>query len=303
MEGNIMIKVENVTKKFDDFIALKNMNCEISEGCIYGLVGSNGAGKSTFLRLITGIYKPDEGKISIDEKPVWENQEAKSDFVFVPDELYFISQATLNKMAKLYNACYPNFSFERYKMLLDKFGLDPKKKIASFSKGMKRQAAIICALSCQTKYLFFDETFDGLDPIARNIAKRLIYRDMCDFGSTVIMTSHSLRELEDTCDRFAMLYQGKIVFQNDLADAKSQLFKVQLAFARQVTPEDFKDVELLSFTKQGSIVYVLVRGEAAETSAKIEALKPLIMDMLPLSIEEVFTYELSSLGYNFDEIK
>lgn len=149
----------------------------------------------------------------------------------------------------------------------------------------------------------FRETFDGLDPIARNIAKRLIYRDMCDFGSTVIMTSHSLRELEDTCDRFAMLYQGKIVFQNDLADAKSQLFKVQLAFARQVTPEDFKDVELLSFTKQGSIVYVLVRGEAAETSAKIEALKPLIMDMLPLSIEEVFTYELSSLGYNFDEIK
>ena len=256
------------------------------------------------MRIIAGIYTADDGSVLINDEPVYDNPAAKTHLVFVPDRMHLTGGgATIERMANFYASCYPKFSFEKFDALLNIFKLDKKRRVRSLSKGMVRQVQTVLALSCNADVLLFDETFDGLDPIARNIAKRLIYRDMCDFGSTVIMTSHSLRELEDTCDRFAMLYQGKIVFQNDLADAKSQLFKVQLAFARQVAPEDFKDVELLSFTKQGSIVYVLVRGEAAETSAKIEALKPLIMDMLPLSIEEVFTYELSSLGYNFDEIK
>ena len=253
--------------------------------------------------MVAGVLKPQQGEILVDGGQVYDRLEVKKKIYFISDDPYFFANCNPVDMQKYLCSVYPEFAVEDFYSYLMNFGLDKKRKVNTYSKGMRKQLALICGVCSGAKYLLCDETFDGLDPIARNIAKRLIYRDMCDFGSTVILTSHSLRELEDTCDRFAMLYQGKIVFQNDLADAKSQLFKVQLAFARQVTPEDFKDVELLSFTKQGSIVYVLVRGEAAETSAKIEALKPLIMDMLPLSIEEVFTYELSSLGYNFDEIK
>ena len=299
-----ILSVENITMQFGGVVAVNNLSLHIPEGQIVALIGPNGAGKSTLMRIIAGIYTADDGSVLINDEPVYDNPAAKTHLVFVPDRMHLTGGgATIERMANFYASCYSKFSFEKFDALLNIFKLDKKRRVRSLSKGMVRQVQTVLALSCNADVLLFDETFDGLDPIARNIAKRLIYRDMCDFGSTVILTSHSLRELEDTCDRFAMLYQGKIVFQNDLADAKSQLFKVQLAFARQVAPEDFKDVELLSFTKQGSIVYVLVRGEAAETSAKIEALKPLIMDMLPLSIEEVFTYELSSLGYNFDEIK
>ena len=282
-----MIKVTDLSKNFGELKALDKVSFSVPKGSILGLVGANGAGKSTLMRIIAGIYTADDGSVLINDEPVYDNPAAKTHLVFVPDRMHLTGGgATIERMANFYASCYPKFSFEKFDALLNIFKLDKKRRVRSLSKGMVRQVQTVLALSCNADVLLFDETFDGLDPIA-----------------TVIMTSHSLRELEDTCDRFAMLYQGKIVFQNDLADAKSQLFKVQLAFARKVTPEDFKDVELLSFTKQGSIVYVLVRGEAAETSAKIEALKPLIMDMLPLSIEEVFTYELSSLGYNFDEIK
>ena len=298
-----MIEIRNCSKAFGKVQAVNQVSMDIGEHEVFGLIGSNGAGKSTLLRIMAGIICQDSGEVLLDEQPVFENEKIKEQFFYIPDDAYIPANYTASDMTEYYRCFYPGFRQEQFEKLIKQFHLDKKRKISTFSKGMKKQLLVILGICAGTKYLFCDETFDGLDPIARNIAKRLIYRDMCDFGSTVILTSHSLRELEDTCDRFAMLYQGKIVFQNDLADAKSQLFKVQLAFARQVTPEDFKDVELLSFTKQGSIVYVLVRGEAAETSAKIEALKPLIMDMLPLSIEEVFTYELSSLGYNFDEIK
>ena len=298
-----MIEIRNCSKAFGKVQAVNQVSMDIGEHEVFGLIGSNGAGKSTLLRIMAGIICQDSGEVLLDEQPVFENEKIKEQFFYIPDDAYIPANYTASDMTEYYRCFYPGFRQEQFEKLIKQFHLDKKRKISTFSKGMKKQLLVILGICAGTKYLYCDETFDGLDPIARNIAKRLIYRDMCDFGSTVILTSHSLRELEDTCDRFAMLYQGKIVFQNDLADAKSQLFKVQLAFARQVTPEDFKDVELLSFTKQGSIVYVLVRGEAAETSAKIEALKPLIMDMLPLSIEEVFTYELSSLGYNFDEIK
>lgn len=299
-----MIKAENVTKKFDNFTALKNMNCEIPEGCIYGLVGSNGAGKSTFLRLVTGIYKPDEGVITIDEKSVWENRKAKSDFVFVPDELYFVPLATMDKMANLYNACYPNFSFERFRTLTQKFGLDPKKKISGFSKGMKRQVAIICALSCQTKYLFFDETFDGLDPVMRNVVKNLIFDDICERQATAVITSHSLRELEDTCDQLALLHKGGIVFESDVQNLKTSLFKVQTAFKMDYDKKLFTDngIDVLNFKKVGAVSNVIIRGDKNKVVEILSQFNPIILDILPLSLEEVFIFEMGTLGYEFEDV-
>ena len=203
-----MIVAENVVKKFDDFTALDRISCKIQEGCIYGMVGSNGAGKSTFLRMIAGIYRADEGSITIDGEPVYENPNVKSKIMFVPDDLYFINGASMDRMAKLYRAVYPTFDDARYRELAAGFGLNTKASINTFSKGMKRQAATILSLATRPAYIFFDETFDGLDPIMRNLVKKLICEDVIDRKATAIITSHSLRELEDTCDQLSLLHKG-----------------------------------------------------------------------------------------------
>ena len=202
-----MITAQNLTKTFDKFTALENLNCSIPNGCIYGMVGSNGAGKSTLLRLITGIYRPDKGEVLIDGKRVYDNPEVKRRFVFVPDELYFLPQATMNRMAGLYKAVYPSFDDQRFKQLSQAFNLAPNVKLQTFSKGMKRQAATILALSAKPEFIFFDETFDGLDPVMRNLVKKVIYADVCERKATAVITSHSLRELEDTCDQLALLQE------------------------------------------------------------------------------------------------
>ena len=225
-----MICAENVTKKFDNFVALRRLNCSIPESCVYGLVGSNGAGKSTFLRLISGIYRADAGKVTFDGQPVYENPEVKGKIVYVPDELYFLPQSNMNRMAQLYRSMYPNFNNERYADLVKTFGLDPEANINTFSKGMRRQAATILALSCKTEYLFLDETFDGLDPVMRNFVKNLICEDVMERSASAIITSHSLRELEDTCDQLALLHKGGIIFESDIQNLKTSLFKVQIAF-------------------------------------------------------------------------
>lgn len=297
-----MIKVNHVTKRFDGFEALKNMNCHIPEGCIYGLVGSNGAGKSTFLRLVTGIYQPDEGEIFIDDQKVWENPIAKSKFVFVPDELYFLGHASMDRMAKLYEAIYPDFDRERYQMLTQSFGLDPKKSIGTFSKGMKRQAATILALSCKPQYLFFDETFDGLDPVMRNLVKKVIYNDVCERKATAVITSHSLRELEDTCDQLTLLHKGGVIFESDVQNLKTSLFKVQIAFEQPFEKEMFQDIDMLEFEKQGKVASFIVRGDKDETVAKLQQMQPILLEVLPLSLEEVFVHEMEALGYAFKDV-
>lgn len=288
--------------KFDDFTALKNLNCEIPESCIYGLVGSNGAGKSTFLRLISGIYRANEGEITIDGKPVYENPDVKSQILYVPDELYFLPQANMNRMAELYSSIYENFNYERFGNLTVTFGLNPKANINTFSKGMKRQAATILALSCMPKFLFFDETFDGLDPVMRNLVKQVIYNDVLERKTTTIITSHSLRELEDTCDQLALLHKGGIVFESDIQNLKTALFKVQIAFNEPYTKERFAGIEMLDYNQMGSVATFIARGDKDEVVAKIRALEPVLLDVLPLNLEEVFIYEMESLGYAFKEI-
>ena len=297
-----MICAKNLTMKFDDFTALKNLNCAIPESCIYGLVGSNGAGKSTFLRLISGIYRPDNGEITIDGKPVYENPEIKNQILYVPDELYFLPQANMNRMAEFYSSIYENFNYERFENLTNTFGLNPKANINTFSKGMKRQAATILALSCMPKFLFFDETFDGLDPVMRNLVKQVIYNDVLERKTTTIITSHSLRELEDTCDQLALLHKGGIVFESDIQDLKTALFKIQVAFNGEFGKERFGNIDMLDYNQMGSVATFIARGDKESVVSKIRALNPILLDVLPLNLEEVFIYEMESLGYAFKEI-
>ena len=297
-----MITATNLTKKFGNFTAVDNMTCQIKKGCIYGLVGSNGAGKSTFLRMVTGIYKPDNGNVTINDIPVYDNPDAKKLFAFVPDELYFLPEASINRMAKLYASVYDTFDMERCKTLVEAFQLNPKVSINSFSKGMKRQAAIILALSCRTEYLFFDETFDGLDPIMRNLVKSLICQDVIEKQTTVIITSHSLRELEDICDQLALLHKGGLVLENDIDSLKTEKFKVQIGFNKEFDESLFSEIEYTKFRKIGSVANMIIKGDKDETYNKLKALSPVLIDMLPLTLEEVFTYEMEALGYDFSNV-
>ena len=297
-----MIQINKVTKKFDKFVAVNDLSCEIQDSCIYGLVGSNGAGKSTLLRMIMGIYKPDDGEILIDGVNLKNHPEIKNKLSFVPDELFFLPQSNMLDMSKFYADFYKNFSRERFNHLTEVFGLDPKKKLSTFSKGMRRQAAIILSLSCMADYVFLDETFDGIDPVIRNLIKKVIYADVCERNATFVLTSHSLRELEDTCDQLALLHKGGIVFESNIENLKTALFKVQIAFTEDYGKEKFDGIEMVSYQKHGSVSVLIIRGDREETSQKLRAMNPILFEILPLSLEEVFVYEMDALGYEFNNV-
>ncbi len=308
-----MIEVKNARKCFDDFEALHEISFNIPDHCIFGMVGSNGAGKSTLMRMITGIYRADGGEICIDGEPVYENPQVKRKMVFVADDLYYMGNASMNRLALTYQAMYPSFDMEYFHELAKMFHLDERKSLTTFSKGMKRQAITILALSCRTEYILFDETFDGLDPVMRNLVKGLICRDIADRKATAVITSHSLRELEDTCDQLALLHKGGLVLQSDIGTLKTSLFKVQLAFAEEYSRENIEDYlsfsgtgdipyAILHFSKSGSVANMIMRGDHQLVMELLGAKKPLILESLPLTLEEVFTYEMEALGYSFENV-
>lgn len=296
-----MIRAAGITKKFGSFTALDEVTCNILDGCVYGLVGSNGAGKSTFLRVLAGIYKPDEGVAYFDDEPVYENPSVKEQISFVADELYFLTGANMKKMAIMYKRLYDNFDMDRFNELTKIFGLDPDKNIANFSKGMRRQASIILTLSTRAKYMFFDETFDGLDPVMRNLVKKLICDDVAEKGSTVIITSHSLRELEDICDHLALLHKGGLVLDSDVLEMKTTQFKVQVAFEEKFNESKFWDMNITRYRQEGSVANMIVNGDREEMIKRFRDMNPIILDILPLTLEEVFTYEMEALGYEFNK--
>lgn len=297
-----MIKITNASKHFGKFEALKNMNAEIQEGSIYGLIGSNGAGKSTFLRMITGIYQAEGGSVEIDGENVWNNPKAKEKFLYVPDELFFLPGANMDRMAKMYKSYYRDFDEERYKLLTERFGLNPKANISTFSKGMKRQAATILALASKPQYLFFDETFDGLDPVMRKLVKDEIIEDVKTRKITAVITSHSLRELEDVADQLTLLHKGGVIFESDVSNLKTSLFKIQVAFHEDFDESKFEGIDILNFSKKGRVANFIVRGSKDDVVPKVTALKPILIDVLPLSLEEVFVYEMEALGYAFKDV-
>ena len=296
-----MIEVKGITKTFGSHVALHDLSCTIESSRIYGLVGSNGAGKSTLIRLMAGVFRPDSGVITISGAPVFNNPGVKQRMVYVSDDIYFLPQSNMDRMALLYTAAYPSFSMSRFVELSNLFGLDTKAALSSFSKGMRRQAAVILALSCHADYIFLDETFDGLDPVMRELVKRVIYGEMEQRGATAVIASHSLRELEDTCDQLALLHKGGLVFESDIQNLKTSLFKVQVAFKQAFDKKVFEGVDVVRFSRQGSVALAIVRGDRDSVQEKLRAQNPLLVEILPLTLEEVFIHEMEALGYSFDD--
>lgn len=298
-----MIEIKNISKNFGNLPVLEKLNCTIKDNCIYGLVGSNGSGKSTLLRLINGIFYPDEGDITIDGKTPFENEEVKQNMVFVSDDLHFYQAYTLDDMVSFYKSMYEKFDKDYLYDLASKLKLDRTRKISSFSKGMKRQCALILALATRCKYMFFDETFDGLDPVIRNFFKKQLAKQMEEDHSTIIMTSHNLRELEDICDNLGLLYKGGILFESDIDSIKTNMYKVQISLKDEEFDErSFFGIKILSFKKIGSVACMIIEDKDGKTRKQLEKMKPLILDFLPLTLEEIFIYEMEALGYEFNEI-
>lgn len=297
-----MIQIKDVSKSFNNVKILDKLNCTITDNCIYGLVGANGSGKSTLLRLINGIYKQEEGTITMNGEELFNNATLKQKIVFVPDDLFFYPGYTLKDMFQIYQALYPRFDEEYAVSLAKMFKLDQNRKISTFSKGMKRQCALIASLATNAEYMFFDETFDGLDPVVRNTMKKLIAKKMSEQNTTIIMTSHNLRELEDICDRLGLLYKGGILFESEIDNLKTNMYKVQISFAQEKKKEDFKGIDILSFKKVGSIITLVIKDEKKTSRKILEKMKPVILDYLPLTLEEIFIYEMEVLGYEFEEI-
>ncbi|WP_287386412.1 ABC transporter ATP-binding protein [Lachnospira sp.] len=296
-----MIELKSVSKKFDHFQALDKIGSNISDSSIYGMVGSNGAGKSTLLRILAGIYEVDEGEVLYDGQAIYNNPEVKKDVVLVGDELYFFPGADLKRMAKFYASVYDNFDKDLFNELIIDFKLDINKNLGHYSKGMRRQAAIVLALSTGANYLLFDETFDGLDPVVRKFVKKKICEIVADKKATVIITSHSLRELEDICDHLVLLHKGSLVVDSDIIELKTHKFKVQIAFREEFNRDKFSDFDIVSYSQRGSVANIIINGEKEIVVNRLKGLNPVLLDVLPLTLEEIFIYEMEKLGYDFLE--
>lgn len=302
MEGVNMIKVDRVSKKYDNDFVLNNLSFNIKDNCIYGLVGANGAGKSTLLRIIMGIFDANMGSVTIDGEEVSHNVKLKQKMVFIPDDLFFYPGYTLIDMAKYYQSMYDEFDMDYFRELAKLLKLKENVKIINFSKGTKRQCALICAIATNADYMFFDETFDGLDPVIRNVMKKIIVKQMNKKKTTIVMTSHNLRELEDVCDNLGLLYQGGILFESDIDTIKTNMYKVQISLKGDFDKDDFSDIDLLSYKKNGSVATLIIKDVDNTSKKKLAKKNPIILDYLNLTLEEIFIYEMEAMGYEFDKL-
>ena len=296
------ILITGLSKKFDNIQALDQVTTRIQKGSIFGLIGSNGAGKSTFLRLLAGIYRPDAGQILIDGQPVYENENLKQRIFYISDDQFYFPNSNMEEMARYFSVMYQSFSYETFQELTALFRLDSKRKLNTFSKGRQKQAHIILALSCRPDYLFCDETFDGLDPVMRQAVKRLLADAVLEYQMTPIIASHNLRELEDICDHIGLLHQGGVVFERELDHLQSNIHKVQCAFSAPKQQDDFAGLDIVTLEQRGSLSILVVRGSAEETEAKIQGMEPLYCELLPLPLEEIFITEMEVLGYDVQQL-
>ena len=300
-----MITATTVSKRFGDIAAVKNITATIPSGAVYGLIGTNGAGKSTFLRMLSGVLKPDDGEITIDSQPVFENPDVKRRCFFISDDQYFFQNTTPEALAAFYKMVYPAFDDTRYYSLLKAFGLDAKRRVGTFSKGMKKQVSVIAAVSSGADYIFADETFDGLDPVARQAVKSLFAADIAERGITPVVASHNLRELEDICDHIGLLHEGGVLFSCDIDDMRLGLHRVQCAFPSSVTREAFPEtLNIAKWEVRGSLVTMTVRGNSTEIEEAIYAMepKPLFCELIALTLEEVFIGETEVVGYDIKSL-
>lgn len=297
-----MIEIRSVSKAFGEISALDNVSMNIDEGKVFGLIGTNGAGKSTLLRILAGVLRTDGGDVIIDEEAVYENDGLKQKVFFMSDDQYYLAGASPKDMATFYAGIYDDFDFEMFYELLSVFQLEKDRKIATFSKGMKKQLLVVLALSSKAKYLLCDETFDGLDPVVRQATKALFIAEMEKRQLTPIIASHNLRELEDICDNIGMMYRGGIILNDSLDDMKLMLSKVQCVFKQEEDFERLKSrLSVLDMNKRGSLYTITLRGTNGECSDVIQELQPVFYEQLPLSLEEIYISETEVMGYDIKE--
>ena len=296
-----MIEVRDAVKKFDGFAALDGANLLVPQGSVYGLVGPNGAGKSTLIRHLTGIYRQDGGTVRVDGQPVWENAPLKARIAAIPDDWYYFMQSTVRDMMRFYKGFYPSFSTERYEKLKEVFNIDEKRAIRRLSKGMQKQVAFWLALSCMPDYLILDEPVDGLDPVMRRQVWSLVMGDVAQRGTTVLVSSHNLRELEDVCDHVGIMEHGKVLLERSLAQLQDNMVKLQVVFQDGVN-EVPADLPVLHASKVGRIHTLIMRMNAEEATERLSAYNPLLVDAVPLTLEEIFIYELGGADYAVKDI-
>ena len=295
-----MIEVKNLVKTFDGFRALDGLTMTAPRGAVYGLVGPNGAGKSTLLRHLTGIYRPDSGTVTIDGEPVFENPVVKRRIAYIPDDVFYFRSASIADMASFFAGACPTFDWERYEKLRKAFDLDEKQPIRRFSKGMQKQAAFWLAMSMAPDVLVLDEPVDGLDPVMRRQVWSLVMADVADRGTTVLVSSHNLRELEDVCDHVGILDHGKLLLERSLSDLQENIVKVMIALPEgQALPQD---LNILHDQTTGRMHTLILRGDADALEAYLAAAQPQYMDVVPLTLEEIFIYELGGVDYEVKNI-
>ena len=291
-----MLEMKNITKTFGDFKALDDLTMTVPKGTVYGLVGPNGAGKSTAIRHLTGVYRPDSGEITLDGRPIYENPDAKVRIGYIPDDIFYFPSATLEDMRKYYRGLYPKFDDQLFERLYEIFRLPKKSPIRRFSKGMQKQAAFHLAICCRPEVLILDEPVDGLDPVMRRQVWSLILSDVAEHGTTVLISSHNLRELEDICDHVGIMDHGKMLLEKSLADMQGGTVKLQLVGQ---PPEG---LDILHESSSGRLGTYIIRGSAEEVAETVAATKPAYFDVLPLSLEEIFIYELGGVNYEVKNI-
>ena len=291
-----MIELKNVTKSFGKFKALDDLTMTVPKGSVYGLVGPNGAGKSTAIRLMTGIYRPDSGSVTLEGMPIYENPANKVRMGYIPDDIFYFPSASMEEMRSFYKGIYPQFDDALYEKLFEVFQLPKKSPIRRFSKGMQKQAAFHLSICTRPEMLILDEPVDGLDPVMRRQVWSLILSDVASFGTTVLISSHNLRELEDICDHVGIMDHGKMLLERSLADMQGMTHKLQLV-------GDVPDgLEVLHESQTGRLKTLVVRGDAKEITLKVSASAPVYFDVLPLSLEEIFIYELGGVNYEVKNI-
>ncbi|MCM1385832.1 MAG: ABC transporter ATP-binding protein [Bacillus sp. (in: Bacteria)] len=298
-----MIEIYDVTKTFDSIKAVDSVSVMIKENTVFGLIGTNGAGKSTMLRMVAGVLRPDDGMIAVDNMPVYDNVEAKKKMFFIADEPYFFATATPETMERYYSSVYDNFNKGEYYHYLESFNLDKNRKINTFSKGMKKQLALLLGICSHTKYLLCDETFDGLDPVMRQGVKSIFAKEMEENGLTPVIASHNLRELEDICDHIGLLHRGGVLLSKDLEDMKCNIQKVQCVFTSiEDETKALSGLEILKKEQRGSLCTITVRSTKEEVMAHFATVNTVFFEALPLSLEEIFISETEVVGYDVKKL-
>jgi len=297
-----MLEAKNVVKTFDGFRALDSLNMTVPKGAVYGLVGPSGAGKSTIIRHLAGIYRQDSGEVLLDGQPVYENPAVKRRMTVIGDDWYYFPQANIREMARFFAGLYPAFSWERYEKLKQVFPLDEKMMLRRMSKGMQKQAAFWLAVCCMPEYLILDEPVDGLDPVMRRQVWSLLLGDVSERGTTVLVSSHNLRELEDVCDHVGILNRGQVLLERSLSDLQDNTVKLQVAYAGVTEPMLPSELNILHRSHVGRVYTYIVRGSRAEILRRMEITEPILLESIPLTLEEIFIYELGGVDYAAKDI-